>query len=57
MNVRDLLAKRDAFFGKIVTIEGFLVEKAPDSHLYLAPDDDSRDDVSNSIQVELSFSR
>ena len=54
MNVRELLAQKDAFFGKEITVEGFLVEKAPEYVLYLAPDDETRDDVSNSIRVELS---
>ena len=57
MNVRELLAQKDAFIGKEVTVEGLLVEKAPERHLYLAPDEENCDDVANSMRIDLPISR
>ena len=37
MKVEDVLAHLDSLVGSEVTVEGFLVERAPEYHFYLAP--------------------
>ena len=46
MKVEEILAQKNSLFGSEVMVEGFLVERAPEYHFYLAPNEDSIDELS-----------
>jgi hypothetical protein len=57
MKVEEALARKESLFGREVAIEGFLVERAPERHIYLAPSDKLRDEISKSIRISLPFAQ
>lgn len=57
MKVEEVLTQLDSLVGNEITIEGFLVERAPEYYFYLAPDEESIDEFSRSILVVLPLPR
>ena len=57
MKVANALTDIAKLSGKKVTIEGFLVQRAPEFFLYIAPDEDSIDELSLSIRIVTPLSR
>ena len=56
MKVEEILDQKNSLFGSEVTVEGILVEQAPEYHFYLAPDKHSKENLSKCILVIPPFS-